>query len=78
MRVSHNGIAAVPACARGSDERCSVSQSFSTGDLKMSPSHHAASNLALSAAAYAMLMGSWVGALVLWSRRCEVHKDHVR
>ena len=36
---------------------------------------HVAPGLAL-AAAYTVFMGSWFGALVLWSRRCEARKGH--
>jgi len=37
---------------------------------------HVAPSLAF-AAAYTVFMGSWFGALVLWSRRCEARKGHI-
>jgi hypothetical protein len=36
---------------------------------------HVAPSLAF--ATYTVFMGSWFGALVLWSRRCEAHKGHI-
>jgi hypothetical protein len=42
----------------------------------MTRSPHVAPSLAF-AAAYAVFTGSWFGALVLWSRRCEARKDHI-
>jgi hypothetical protein len=37
---------------------------------------HVAPSLAL-AAAYTVLMGSWFGALLPWSRRCAARKGHI-
>ena len=43
----------------------------------MTRSDHTARDIAIGGATYAAFLGTWFGALVLWSRRCEAHKHHV-
>jgi hypothetical protein len=44
--------------------------------ITMHRTSHVAPSLAL-AAAYTVFMGSWFGALLLWSRRCAARKGHI-
>ena len=43
-----------------------------------SSSRRIAGDLALGAAVDTMFLGAWLGALVLWSRRCSAHKERER
>jgi hypothetical protein len=44
----------------------------------MTRSKHIAAGLTQGAVYNTALLGTWLGVLVLWARRCEAHKETMR
>jgi predicted ABC-type transport system involved in lysophospholipase L1 biosynthesis ATPase subunit len=77
LRVSRSRSADLSACGSPAGGRSFKHQKMATGGHTMTRSHPIARELALGATVNAAVLGTWLGALVLWARRCEAHKGHV-